>query len=86
MTETEALNWQALYIATGAACLLAACLTTLALACQVMRERPWRRSCRWRNAVLLLPRLWWRWQKLYWLATPVILSIVIGFAASLDWS
>jgi hypothetical protein len=38
-----------------------------------------------KGAALLLPRIWWRWQKLYLLSTPVTLGIIGYFAASLSW-
>ncbi|WP_347340899.1 hypothetical protein [Sphingomonas lacusdianchii] len=39
-----------------------------------------------RGAALFLPKVWWRWQKLYLLSTPVTLFIVGWFAATLRWS
>lgn len=85
MTELHLLNWQALYLATVIICLIAAGLATTTLAVQIAREKPWRSIVSWQQALLIGPRLWWRWQKLYWLATPVILAIVIAFGLSLSW-
>jgi hypothetical protein len=31
------------------------------------------------------PRLWWRWQKRYLTATPVILAIVVYYGFTLRW-
>ena len=86
MTETQIQHWIALYLATGIACGIAALLSALTLVCQILQGRSSALPDSWAAGFRILPRLWWRWQKLYWLATPVILAIVIGFAASLDWS
>ncbi len=86
MTTMEIQHWTALYLATGIACGLAATLSALALICQILKERSSALPDSWTAGFRVLLHLWWRWQKLYWLATPVILAIVIGFAASLEWS
>lgn len=85
MTELHLLNWSALYLAAAIICLIAATLAATTLSIEVAHEKPWRTARTWQQAVLLVPRLWWRWQKLYWLATPVILAIVIAFGFSLSW-
>lgn len=85
MTELHLLNWQALYLATFMLCLIAAGLAATTLAVQVAREKPWSTMPDWQQALRMVPRLWWRWQKLYWLATPVILAIVTAFGMSLRW-
>jgi len=36
-----------------------------------------------RDLVLALPRLWWRWQRLYLTGTSVVLFMAAYFAASL---
>lgn len=86
MTEVQLLNWQALYLATAIICVVAASLAAATLTYQIAQEQPWRKPITWQAALLALPRLWWRWQRLYWLATPVILAIVTAFGLSLDWS
>jgi hypothetical protein len=85
LTSLELANWGALYLATGLCCALAATLASVVLALALAQERPWRDIRSLRAAALLLPRTWWRWQKLYLLSTPVTLGVVGSFALSLSW-
>ena len=51
----------------------------------VMGPEPIRFRTR-RDFALALPKLWWRWQKLYLTSTPVVLAIIGFFALSLRWA
>lgn len=85
MSELEILNWTALYAATGLTCFVAVLLSGTVVAVQLWRERFWRDLGSARAVMLFLPVTWWRWQKLYFTGTPVILAIVGLFAMSLEW-
>jgi len=76
MTPTEIANWIAVYAATGICCAFAI----------IYRERIWRMVTNGRSTALLIPQIWWRWQKRYLFSTPVTLAIVSAFAFTLDWS
>lgn len=78
-------NWAALYAATAACCVIAALLAAITVGMDLYRERPWDEFGTARGAILFVPRTWWRWQRRYLLATPVILVIVTMFGLSLDW-
>ncbi len=86
MTANEIANWIAIYVATGACCLIALCLSVTTVGIELVRERGWRQINDWRSLILFGPKVWWRWQKRYLLSTPVTLSIVGWFAATLDWT
>lgn len=86
MTHEQILNWLALYTATAISCVITAGLAALSLAWQLSCEKPWQAAYGWRDLLLAVPRYWWRWQKLYWIGTPMILAIIAFFAATLDWS
>ena len=86
LTQIEIANWIAVYVAVGICCAIGVALSVGVLAAQLIRERTWCEVSDLRSAVLLLPRTWWRWQKLYFLSTPVTLAIVGWFAATLTWS
>lgn len=85
MTTLHIENWTALYAATAACCLLAALAAAIAVGLDLYRERAWRDLGTARGAMLFVPRTWWRWQRQYFLGTPVILAVVGLFALSLDW-
>lgn len=84
-TALEIENWTALYVAAGVCCTIAMVISVTVTALQVCRERIWNDVRTRRQAMIFLPRLWWRWQKLYFLSTPVTLSTVAAFAFSLQW-
>lgn len=86
LTEIEAANWMALYVATGICCAMAFALSCGMVMCAVYREHSWTAITFLRSALLFVPRTWWRWQKLYLTSMPVTLVIVIMFAASMRWS
>lgn len=78
-------NWLSIYVATGICAALAAFGAATSVGLDVYRAREWR-AVRGTAAILLfVPGLWWRWQKRYLTATPMILAIVIYYAASLQW-
>lgn len=78
-------NWMSLYAATGVSAMIAAFGAALSIGLEVVRAREWLEVRSFGSAALALPRLWWRWQKRYLTATPVILAIVAYYAASLSW-
>jgi hypothetical protein len=85
-SSIEIANWLAIYLATGLCCLIALALSVTVALHDSVRERVWSEVRDMRSALLFVPKLWWRWQKLYLLSTPVTLGIVFYFAASLRWS
>lgn len=86
LTPIEIANWQAIYLATGLCCGIAACLSVGVALLGLWRDKSWNDLRRVRSAALFLPKAWWRWQKLYLLSTPVTLAIVGWFAAVLKWN
>jgi len=52
---------------------------------ELWQAKVWQDARTIRGAALLLPKTWWRWQKLYLLSTPVTLGIVCYFAATMNW-
>ena len=85
LTPHQLSNWLSLYAATGMCALLATIGAALSVGLEVVGERQWRAVNGVRATILFLPKLWWRWQKRYLTATPVILAIVGYYAASLAW-
>lgn len=85
MTPIEISNWVSIYLATAICCAFAISLTTASLAVEMLQERFWRQPWSRTRALLFVPRTWWRWQRRYFLSTPVTLGIVGSFAASLSW-
>lgn len=86
LSALEIQNWIALYLAAGLCCAIAIALSVGTCAVEMYRERTWAGVNSVRSALLFVPRTWWRWQKLYFLSTPVTLSVVGGFAATMSWS
>lgn len=85
LSELELENWMALYAATAICCAFAAILAIAAVIAQLYQERAWTKLDTLGGMVLFVPRAWWRWQKLYFLSTPVTLAIVASFALHLSW-
>jgi len=85
VTANEFHNWVAIYLATAICCGFAITLTTGTVAYEMVRNRVWQQEWTICSAVLLLPRIGWRWQRRYFLSTPVTLAIVGYFATSLTW-
>ncbi|MDO6414421.1 hypothetical protein Q4F19_08510 [Sphingomonas sp. BIUV-7] len=87
-TPLELQNWLAIYAATFACCVIALTLSTASVGYELYRERIWStidvRSPR--TMLLFVPKIWWRWQRRYFLSTPVTLAIVSWFGATLSWS
>lgn len=84
MTSQELANWMALYAATAACCALAVAFSAGEIGRQLFASGgAWRRDGE--PVLLAVPRLWWRWQKLYLCSAPATLAIVVLFGLSLDW-
>ena len=86
LSPVEMQNWLALYAATGLCCAFATVFSIGTMLAQLHQERALSGGASLKGAVLLLPRTWWRWQKLYLLSTPVTLAIVGSFALTLSWN
>ncbi len=86
LTQVEIANWIALYVAAGLCCGIAVILSVATTFIEIYRERAWPNIDSFGSAALFLPKTWWRWQKLYFISTPVTLGIVGAFAASMSWS
>lgn len=82
----EIANWTAIYLATALCCGIAMTLSVSVTAHGLWKDRVWDELRSVRGAALFLPKIWWRWQKLYILSTPVTLGIVCWFGATLRWS
>lgn len=78
-------NWLSLYAATGLCAALAGLGAAIAVTHEVIRTREWEDLTGLRSLAMFGPRLWWRWQKRYLTATPVILVIVVYFGFTLHW-
>ena len=85
MSPTEIQNWVSIYLATAICCGFAITLTTLSVGSEMVGERFWRAPWTPTRLALFLPRTWWRWQRRYLTSTPVTLSIVGSYAATLSW-
>lgn len=79
LTPLELANWTALYVATAVCCAIALSLSVPAALYQSLRGPDALAFATVRDRAFALPRLWWRWQKLYFTATPVVLAIVAFF-------
>ncbi|TGX49138.1 hypothetical protein E5A73_20065 [Sphingomonas gei] len=86
MTQSELANWIALYAATGLCCGIALILSIIVTIGEFHRTRAWTSVKTPADALRLVPRTWWRWQRRYLLSTPVTLLIVGSFAATLSWT
>lgn len=80
MSSAELANWISLYVATAVMAAIACVLAVISVSYDLYRERGWHELATVRGAVLFAPKLWWRWQKRYLLATPVILSVVLYYS------
>jgi hypothetical protein len=78
-------NWLSLYAATGLCAALAGCGAAIGVAIEVVRNREWNELDSLKSMAWFGPRLWWRWQKRYLTATPVILAIVVYYGFTLHW-
>lgn len=79
-------RWMSLYAATGVCCFIAMVLSVTRVATMARAESIISNTKGWKSWLLLGPKLWWRWQKVYLTTTPVTLLIVCAFAWSMDWS
>jgi len=78
-------NWLTLYAATGICAMLAACGAAVSVVLDLRQSREWKELNSLKGITLFVPRFWWRWQKRYLTATPVILLIVVYYGFTLDW-
>jgi hypothetical protein len=78
-------NWLSLYAATGLCAALAGFGAAVAVGIEVVRNREWSQLDSVKSMAWFGPRLWWRWQKRYLTATPVILAIVVYYGFTLHW-
>jgi hypothetical protein len=87
LTAIEITNWIALYVATFCCCIIALVLSVGVLIYDLSTDGTLRKPLPLTllGRLMLAPRLWWRWQKLYLLSTPVTLMIIAYFALSLQW-
>ena len=85
MTHAELSNWIALYVATFCCCVVALATSVGSIAIEMVREKAWTSVRSPRDAILFIPKTWWRWQQRYLLSTPVTLAIVGWFATTLRW-
>lgn len=85
-SAVEIANWTAIYLATALCCGIAMTLSVSVTLHGLWKDRVWSELSSVRGAALFLPKVWWRWQKLYILSTPVTLGIVCWFAATMRWS
>jgi hypothetical protein len=86
LTHIELTNWAALYLAAALCCGLACLLSAAAIVVEIHRERGWLAITSTWAAIRWLPKVWWRWQKLYLTSAPATLAIVGAFAVSMRWS
>ena len=85
LSPEQLANWLSLYVATGICASLGAVGAVISVGYEVIRRREWRDVRGGWAAAIYVPQLWWRWQKRYLTATPVILAIVAYYASSLNW-
>ena len=86
MTPNDVNNWIAIYLLTFYLSAVCAILSAITITVELYRERVWHTLDNTKNILLFFPRIWWRWQKRYLLATPVILAIVLAFSIRLTWT
>lgn len=86
LSALEISNWVAIYLAAGLCCGIAMFLSVGVTAHNLWREKAWNDLSSIGGAALFLPKVWWKWQKLYLLSTPVTLLIVGWFAATMRWA
>lgn len=85
MTAGDVNNWIAVYLLTFILCVVCASLAAITVTIELLREQFWRTLNTVPAFLLIVPRIWWRWQKRYLLGTPVILAVVLSFGLSLEW-
>lgn len=85
MSANDLQLWIGLYAAMGLCCALAAGLSAVRVVWLYHKDRSlWPRGLT--GWLLVAPRLWWRWQKVYLTTAPVTLGIIALYAATLPWS
>lgn len=85
MSPHDLQNWVALYVATFCCSVAAMIASVTSIAVELAKERAWTTIHTPRDAILFVPRIWWRWQQRYLLAAPCTVGIVTSFAISLRW-
>lgn len=85
MTANDVTNWVGVYLLTFILCMVCASLAAITVTIELLRERFWRSLNSTPAYLLIVPKIWWRWQKRYLLGTPVILAVVLAFGLSLRW-
>lgn len=85
MSPHDLHNWLALYVATFCCSIAALVASVISIGIELAKERIWTTVHTARDAILFLPKIWWRWQQRYLLGSPVTIGIVAWFAVSLRW-
>lgn len=85
MSAGDVTNWIAVYLLTFFLCVVCASLAAITVSIELYKERFWQKLDNAPAIILIMPRIWWRWQKRYLLGTPAILAIVLAFGLSLEW-
>lgn len=86
MNKEALIAWTSLYIAVGIMALICAVLA-VGVTADDWRTKRWRPSLATHfDKMMLLPRIWLRWQVNYMKGAPVILAISFFYAWSVDLS
>lgn len=84
MTAVEFQNWLSLYAAATVCAVFACTLAVVTVGWEAIRERQWQAADTWQARALLVPRLWWRWQKRYLCALPAFALVLFTYGWTLD--
>lgn len=85
MKHDALIAWTSLYIAVGAMAVLCASLAVIATILD-LHSGHWRpRTTSRTDLLLVLPKIWLRWQVNYLRGTPVILAIALYYAWSIGF-
>lgn len=85
MSPQDLQNWVAIYVATFCCSIVALVASVISIGLELVKERAWNSVHTARDAILFVPRIWWRWQQRYLMASPVTIGIVTWFAFTLRW-
>ena len=86
MNEPALVAWTSLYIAVGTMAFLCALLASIVTACD-WHSGHWKPSFITKfDKLLLLPKIWFRWQLNYLKGAPAILLITFYYACSIGFS
>lgn len=86
MSPEDFARWMSLYAATGVCCAIAFVLAVARTGYLAYKNDEFGRTRGLKAWLLLGPRLWWQWQKVYLTTTPVTLTVVVLFGTSMDWT